>query len=174
MKKEIFQIVYVSDRDNPNEIHSYFKEEAYAMQEAGILIGIKPLPEATQLMYRGTTISKSEYYPQDSRYINTASNCLDCLHISRYCPLIEDLSIETFFEDNLNANTAHKIQDKGWEKAFIKKDRKALEHIDEGKSVWPQTSFEEMFQTTPGRCPQGWHQVSRHGEKGALVSVLFR
>ena len=169
MKKEIFQIVYVSDRDYPNEIHSYFKEEAYAMHEAGILISIKPLPEATQLMYRGTTISESMNYPKDSRYINTASNCLDCLYLSRYYTLIEDLSIETFFEDNLNANTFQKIQDKGWEKVFIKKDRKALEHIEEGKSIWPQTSFEEMLKLYNEYPFEGKYCIRKYVDSQKLV-----
>jgi hypothetical protein len=145
-EKNMFQIVYATDKENSNEIHSYFREEAKAMQEDGIFVGVKPLAEATTLMYRGTSINRIENYPKDQRYVNKGNNCIDYLYLSIYYPHIEDLSIETFFSDDLNENVIEEINKKGWEKCFIKKDTKALEHIEEGKSVWPQTSFQEMLQ----------------------------
>lgn len=145
MSQNIFQIVYVADRENPDEIHSYFREEAKAMQDAGVLVGIKPMAEATKLIYRGTTISQAENYPKDKRYINRANNCIDYLYLSKYYTHIEELSIETFFSDDLNENVIEEINKRGWQKCFIKKDIIALEHIGEGKSVWPKTTFEEML-----------------------------
>ena len=145
MSQNIFQIVYVADRDNPDKIHSYFREEAKAMQDAGILVGIKPMAEATKLMYRGTSISQVENYPEDERYINKANNCIDYLYLTKYYPHIKELSIETFFSDDLNESVKGELNKRGWNKCFIKKDITALEHFEEGKSVWPQTSFEEML-----------------------------
>jgi hypothetical protein len=146
MIQELFQIVYSTDRENPDEIHSYFREEAKAMQDAGILVGIKPMAYATKLMYRGTSIRQIENYPQDQRYINKGNNCIDYLYLSKYYPHIKELSIETFFSDELNESVIEEINKRGWKKCFIKKDTKALEHIGEGKSVWPQTSFKEMLE----------------------------
>ena len=145
MNNNIFQIVYAIDKDNPNEIHSYFKEEAEAMQNAGILVGTKPRAEATQLMYRGTTINSQGNYPQDTRYINDVGHNINYLYLSKYYPYIDKLTIETFFTDSLDKHVIDEINSRGWEKCFIKKDITALEHIDEGKSVWPDTSFKEML-----------------------------
>jgi hypothetical protein len=142
--KEKFQIVYISEKNNPSAIHSYFQEEALALKQLGILVDIIPFPEAKKLMYRGFSIRKKEFYPNDSRYINTSESCLGLFYLSLYYPYIQDLSIETFFENDLNKNTLVKIKEKGWNKVFIKKEISALEHIEEGKSVWPNTSLEEM------------------------------
>lgn len=145
MNQNMFQIVYASDKENTNEIHSYFKEEANAMKDAGILVGINPLADATRLMYRGTTIRQKEDYPKDSRFINKSEHCIDYLYLSKYYPYIEELTIETFFSDDLDESVIAEINKRGWAKCFIKKDTKALEHIEEGKSIWPQTSFAEML-----------------------------
>ncbi len=145
MNQELFQIVYAVDRENPDEIHPYFVEESVAIQDAGVLVGLKPIAEATKLMYRGTSISQAANYPKDERYINKVNNYFDYLYMSKYYPYIEELSIETFFSDDLNESVIEEINKRGWMKCFIKKDIIALEHIGEGKSVWPQTSFEEML-----------------------------
>jgi len=142
--KNIFQIVYTSSKENENEFHELFKEEALAMSSLGIKVGVKPTEEATHLMYRGITIKSSIDYPTDKRYINSCNHNQNYLYLSKYFPLIEDLSIETFFVDKLDHNLIELIQQKGWSKVFIKKDIKALEDIEEGKSVWPTSTFEEM------------------------------
>lgn len=142
--KNIFQIVYTSSKENENEFHELFKEEALAMRAQGIKVGLKPTEEATHLMRRGTTIKNSKDYPTDKRYINSWDHNENYLYLSKYFPLIEDLSIETFFTDRLDYSIIDLIQQKGWTKVFIKKDIKALEHIEEGKSVWPNTTLEEM------------------------------
>lgn len=142
--KNIFQIVYTSSKENENEFHELFKEEALAMSSLGIKVGLKTAEEATYLMRRGTTIKNAKDYPTDKRYLNCWNHNENYLYLSKYFPLIEDLSIETFFVDKLDHNVIELIQQKGWSKVFIKKDIKALEHIEEGKSVWPTTTFEEM------------------------------
>lgn len=146
MNKNLFQSVYIADKENPEEIHSYFQEEAKAMENIGILVGVKPLDNVSKLMYRGFTISKKENYPSDIRYINKPNHCIDYLFMSKYYTQIEGFTFETFFSNDLDESVIAEINKRGWEKCFIKKDIKALEHIEEGKSVWPQTSFEEMLQ----------------------------
>ena len=64
--------------------------------------------------------------------------------LSEYFKYISELSIETFFSDDLNESVIAKLAERGWQKAFIKRDIKSLEFIDIEKSVWPNTSFEEM------------------------------
>ena len=141
--EKIFQIVYDTSHENENDFHWLFKEEAEAMIDLGVKVGLKPLDEATHLIARGT-IRNSGNYPKDVRYLNSWKHYENYLYLSKYFPLIEDLSIETFFVDGLDNRVKELIKDRGWEKVFIKKDTKALEHIEEGKSVWPTTTFEEM------------------------------
>lgn len=140
-----FQIILPSDPIDKNKIIDRFKDEANAMHQIGVNIGTKAMADATVLMYRGFTILEEEKYPKDPRFINTFKHNSNYLYLSSYFPYISDLSIETFFVDELNANTETLISAKGWDNAFIKKDVQALEHIEEGKSIWPQTSFEEML-----------------------------
>lgn len=142
--KNIFQIVYTSSKENENDFHELFKEEALAMKALGIKVVLKPTEEATHLMRRGTTIKSAIDYPTDNRYINSWNHNENYMYLSKYFPLIEDLSIETFFIDRLDDSIIDLIQQKGWSKVFIKKDIKALEHIEDGKSVWPNTTLEEM------------------------------
>ncbi|WP_366186481.1 hypothetical protein [Flavobacterium ovatum] len=143
MKKK-FQIIYPSSEVNTQEIHWLWKEEAEAMQKAGITVGLDPDSNSENLMHRGFCIYQEEKYPQDKRFINKFQNLIDYTRLSTYYPHIADLSIETFFVDELNQEVPKLIYDKGWDKAFIKKDAKALEHVEEGKSVYPTTSLEEM------------------------------
>lgn len=170
MSQNIFQIIYAVDRENPDEIHSYFREEAKTMQNIGVLVGIKSIAEATKLMYRGTSISQAANYPKDERYLNKANNCIDYLYLSKYYPLIEELSIETFFSDDLNESVIEEIEKRGWQKCFIKKDTKALEHIGEGKSVWPQTSFEEMLRLYNEYQLEGKYCIRKYVDSQKLIT----
>ena len=139
-----FQIVYTASEDDENDFHWLCKSEALAMRNIGIAVGTKPSADAKHLMYRGTTIKNEKFYPTDPRFLNTYSENANYLYLSKYYPHIEDLSIDTFFVDDLNETVIESIKQKGWSKAFIKKDLRALEHIEEGKSVWPNTSIGEM------------------------------
>jgi hypothetical protein len=169
MNQDLFQIIYATDKENPNEIHSYFKEEANAMREAGILVGINPLADAKRLMYRGTTIRQKEDYPKDLRFINKPEHCIDYLYLSKYYPYIEELTIETFFSDELDESVIEEINKRGWKKCFIKKDTKALEHIGEGKSVWPQTSFEEMLRLYNECSFEGKYCIRKYLDSQKLI-----
>lgn len=139
-----FQIVYSSSNIDKTDFHWLFKTEANAMKNIGISVGTYPFPESKRLMYRGLSIKKEIDYPKDSRFINSFESNKNYLYLSNYYSCISDLIIETFFEEELNNQVVKKIKDLKWEKAFIKKEVTALEHIEEGKSVWPNTSFDEM------------------------------
>lgn len=140
----MFQITYPSSENNINEIHERFVSDAKAMKNIGLNVGVKPLDEATTLMHRGFIVYEEEKYPNDSRYINSFKEYDKYMYMSKYYQHISDLTIETFFVEELDENLKGLLKAKGWEKAFIKKDIKALEHIEDGKSVWPNTSIEEM------------------------------
>lgn len=138
------QILYAQSNDHVSQIHHLFRQEAIAMQNLGILVDIKVLPEATRLIYRGFMIKRENLYPKDGRLIQGFNEYINCLYLSNYYPLISDISIDTFFVNNLDDKLSGLIDKQGWKRAFIKKDSIALEHIEEGKSVWPDTSMEEM------------------------------
>jgi hypothetical protein len=138
------QIVYKSSEESKEEIHHLYKDEAYAMKDIGITIGIKPVSQAECLIFRGFSMLKEADYPKDKRFIQGFEEHINFLFLSKYYSYIQDLTIETFFVEKLEDKLSDLIKKKGWVKAFIKKEITALEHIEEGKSVWPDTSFEEM------------------------------
>lgn len=142
--KKVFQIVYPTSESNENEIHHLYYDEAKAAEGTGILVGTQPANIAEKIMHRGFVIYDKNKYPKDDRYINSFEEYENCLYLSSYYPLIADLSIDTFFADELDEKVLELINKKGWSKAFIKKDTKSLEHIEEGKSVWPATSLDEI------------------------------
>ncbi len=145
-KERVFQIVYSKDRNNTSQIAPYFQEEAIAMEKEGFLIGIEPIEEATDLIYRGFAITEEEDYPKNQRYIHSWRENALYHFIDLYYPIIEDLTIESFFVDSLDDEALMKaIAEKGWNKAFIKNRSYALEHIEEGLSIFPKHSTEEMM-----------------------------
>ena len=140
-----FQIIFPSDPNFENtNIDSFFLNDAKVLQKIGINVGTKPMDDATVLMYKGFVILEEAKYPKDPRYLNTFEHNMKYRHMSVYHPLIADLSIQTFFVDDLNDKVLEEIKKRNWKKAFIKKDIIALEHLEEGKSVWPNTSLDEM------------------------------
>lgn len=142
--KSNLQIVYSASEKKDDEIHWLFQKDADAFKKAGILVGTKPLNEATKLIYRGLSIIKETDYPTDQRFIQGFEENINMAFLSKYYPFISDFTIETFFVEKLDEKVSDLIRERGWAKAFIKKEVTALEHIEEGKSVWPNTSIEEM------------------------------
>jgi hypothetical protein len=141
----MFQVIFPASESNEYEINEFFKTDSDALMAIGIMVGTMPSDIATLLMYRGFTIFTEEKYPNDQRFINTYKECKSYMDLSKYYEHIADLTIETFFVDDLDDRLLILLKQKGWEKCFIKKDFKALEYIgDGGKSIWPNTSFEEM------------------------------
>lgn len=140
----MFQIVYPPSTPAGPAVHPRFAEEAMALRAAGLLVGSAPLEIATRLMYKGFNLKRPEDYPTDPRYIGTVETYRACQEISRYYPYIEGLTMETFFVDELNDSVIAEVRRRGWSEAFIKREVMALEHIEEGKSVWPRTSLDTM------------------------------
>lgn len=139
----MLQILYQSEYNNPNVIHWLFREEAEGLSNQGILVGTKPLSEATKLFYRGEFLEQNNY-PYDVRFIHNFQEYSSYLFIDKWYPVIQDLTIETFFVDDLNENTEKLILSRGWKKVFIKDRVKSLTFLSPEKSIWPDTSFEEM------------------------------
>jgi hypothetical protein len=142
--KNKFQIIFPSSETDKNEIHPIFSADAKVMEEIGLFVGTIPSKKAIKLMYKGFCMYNEKDYPNDKRFINSFEGNVNCNYLSIYYPLIADISIETFFIDELDETVPELIKQKGWSKAFIKKDVRALENIEEGKSVWPNTSIDEM------------------------------
>jgi len=139
-----FQMIFPSDPNDSNLVVERFRPDTEIMKAMEINVSTTPDDDATHLMYKGFAISRPENYPLDLRYLNTFEHIINYTLMSVYYPLIADLSIETFFADNLDESVLEEIKNRGWDKVFVKKDRRALENIEEGKSIWPNTSFEEM------------------------------
>jgi len=140
-----YQIVYAHDKENPTLVHRYFRSEEVAMRNAGFCTGLKPDVKAESLILRTTTIVEAGKYPSDNRYLDSYEVYRSYLEMHRYYPYIEGITIGTFFSDILDESVVDGIRRRGWKKAFIKGDNSALEHIQEGLSVWPDHSFDEMM-----------------------------
>lgn len=135
------QIVYSARDTNNSDIHPYFQKEAEAMKRVGFLVGVEPLLEANTLIYKGFAIYSQDNYPQDSRYIQGWKEYHSTMRLSIYYPLIEDISIPTFFVSELNEELLVKMNELGWSKVFIKNDVKSLRNIGTTASVYPDTSL---------------------------------
>jgi len=160
-----FQIIYSTDENTGNTIHWLWESEAKAMQAAEIAVGIVPDIERKELMYRGSSNKVHEHYKKDTRFINVYRHFIDYLRMSHYLPFIYDLSITTFFADELNEGIIDQIRERGWEKAFIKKDAKSLEFVDDGKSIWPDTSFDEMRKLYDENSIEGKYAIRKYIQK---------
>ena len=163
-----FQIIFPSDPKNEKKINRFFMNDAEVMQKMGLNVGTKPMEDATVLMYRGFVILDEEKYPNDPRYLNTFKENINYTFMSIYLPFIADLSIETFFANELNETLLKELQKRNWDKAFIKKDRRALEHIEEGKSVWPDTSLEEMKELYDQNPFEGKYAIRKFIDKDII------
>ena len=144
MSSKSLQVIYQSDPCNPKHVHWLYLEESKALQAEGISVSTEADTNSVKLLYRGGWSMVKILYEKDNRYINQYKHLEECNRMSCYLPLISDLSIETFFVSDLNDDAELLIKNKGWDKVFIKKDVKSLEHIEDGKSFWPHTSFKEM------------------------------
>jgi len=139
------QIIYAHDRDDSSLVHKFFRDEEVAMREAGIPTSLSPSKDAENLILRTYTIYKEQDYPADSRFVDSYKVYNSYLDMHLYYPHIEGLTMDTFFADKLDGEVEAEIKRRGWKKAFIKGDFIALEHIQEGLSVWPDHSFDEMM-----------------------------
>lgn len=143
-KNRKLQILYQSDPNNSDKIASYLVEEATAMENAGFLVGTKPVTKAYQILYRGCTIWKESDYPQYDNMLQGWKEYSQTLFLSQYYPLVKDLTMPTFFCKSLNDETVREIEMRKWDKAFVKNDVSALVSFGSDMSTWPITTFEEM------------------------------
>ncbi len=137
------QILYHAEKDS-QLIAKELREEASAMESVGFLVGTSPIDKADKLLYRGPTIWKEEKYPQNSKLIQGWAEYRSALFMSIYYPYIEDLSIPTFFCNDLDDATEREIISRGWESAFVKNDVSSIIEKGQIKSLWPETPFNEM------------------------------
>ncbi len=142
MKRRI-QIVYQEDEGNKESVHWLYHEEERAMNDAGIITGIYPSDEATDLIYRGEVLTEEEY-PTDTRFVNNVVQYSNYLRIINWYNAIRELTVETFFTDDLDDSVIQKIGEHGWHKAFIKDASKSLAYESVEKCIWPNTSLREI------------------------------
>lgn len=127
-----------------NSTNGSFHLEIEALRSVGFTVSSSPSKNAKHLILRGPSLWSETDYPCDNRFVNTWKECEATYRMSIYLPLIEDLSIPTFFCDDLNESTQKEVENRGWDKAFIKKDITSLFCFDDFTSVWPDTSFKKM------------------------------
>ena len=138
------EIIFDSDKTKPSEIVACYTAEAEALKEAGFIVGTESSDKATERICRKCSIHCRENYPHERKYINDWGNYISTALMSKYLPLISDISIPTFFTDRLDDSIIEHIQEHGWNRVFIKNDVKSLFRFGQFASVWPDTSFGQM------------------------------
>ena len=137
------QILF-SSATNSDEIHPYFREEAIAFSKAGFIVSTTPCEDAECIIYRGVSIKNENQYPKSEKCINSWQQCKYTTLLSCYYQLIEDITIPTFFWENLDNTVIPEIVKRGWNKVFIKNDIYSLMYVNEHYSVWPDNTFDKM------------------------------
>lgn len=127
-----------------NSVNGSFHLEIEALRSVGFMVSSSPSFNSKHLALRGPSLWEQSDYPCDKRFVNTWKECESTYRMSMYLPLIEDWSIPTFFCEDLNDATIKEIENRGWNKAFIKKDITSLYCFNDFTSVWPDTSFQKM------------------------------
>ena len=140
----IREIIFARDRMDPSQIASNFRPEAQAMEKLGIRVGVAPHDDSEQLFYRGYIMHDQSEYPDDPRFIQGWREYESMTRMSKTYPLIEDISIPTFFVDELDYTVEKQIKDRGWDRAFIKNEEKSLWDEGEFASVWPDNTIETL------------------------------
>lgn len=136
-----FQIVYEVDPSTGEPCP--FPREYEQLKKKGYPVTTNPSDQATRLLYRCPILDKGDY-PKDSRYIGNESTYLSYNHMPTWYSLISDLTIPTFFIDDLGPSTIEEIKSRGWERAFIKDTVKSLFMETADPSTWPTTPMDEI------------------------------
>jgi hypothetical protein len=157
------QIVYQEDEGNKEAIHWLYHEEERAMKDAGIITGIYPSDAATDLIYRGEVLTEEEY-PKDPRFVNNVVQYSNYLRIFNWYHAIEELTIESFFTDDLDNSVLEKIKERGWHKAFIKDASKSLAYESIEKCIWPNTSLKEIKEGLSKHKIKGQYTIRKYLE----------
>ena len=136
-----FQIVYYFDQETRQP--SPFPREYRQLARKGFPVTTEPGTSATRLLYRCPILTQGEY-PKDQRYIGTEKTYQSYSKMLIWYPMIEDLTIPTFFAQTLNDEVIDEIQSRGWKAAFIKDSVKSLFVDDAVPSTWPSTPLDEI------------------------------
>jgi hypothetical protein len=135
-----FQIVYqISEEDCITPEEKFFAE-------SGIPVAKAPDPTATSILFRGAYSCKAENFPTDPRSIQSAEVYMNHLFLPRWYPFISDLTMETLFVNDLDKEAITRLQEKGWERAFVKDWVKAFAYPDLSDTVWPDSSMFDIQQ----------------------------
>jgi len=138
-----FEIIY--EQDEEGEIYWLYRNEAETMRAAGLKVRTQPSATATRLLRRGMIVDESNF-PADPRYLQQAKTYANHNRIDRWYPLIEDLTIPTFFSEHLDGVAISQMRARGWSRCFIKNSVKSLVEEDPLDSVWPDVSFPVMLE----------------------------
>ena len=139
-----YQFVYPALTKQNGATQEVFMPEYSALKELGADVDTYPHKDSELLLLRGFMMYKESQYPQDPRYVNSWKEYNATLRMSIYYPLIEDISIPTFFTKDLDDMVIRGVIERGWNTIFIKNDIKSLWGIDECASLWTNNSLEEI------------------------------
>ena len=157
----INEIIFIKDPVNPLRVHPYFLAEAEEMKKLGLKVAVEPSVDAERLFYRGFMINEEKDYPQDTRYVQGWKECDATFRMSVTHPLIEDLSIPTFFVKELNDDVEEEIKKRGWDKVFIKNEKKSIWDEGELAAVWPIHSMQELKDKYEQLSYQGLYAIRK-------------
>lgn len=142
MNKNDLQIIYPASNENKDKFNDFFAPEVEALKAFGFDVATKPSCEAKRLMLRSFIINDEKKFPIDKRYIQSWKQYCDTGDMSRYLPLIEDISIPSFIVETLNDSVVDEISRRGWDRVFIRTGMKSLWHNDIKLPLWPDTDME--------------------------------
>lgn len=121
------------------------KLEIDAFRKYGFIVEHSANAESQLILYRGCMMFNQNDYPIDKRMWQGWKEYKATSLLSIYYPLIENISIPTFFVDDLDEkNIIAEMDKRGWNAVFIKNDVKSLFCIDETASVFPKHSLTEI------------------------------
>lgn len=155
------EIIFTRDLENPLRVHPYFLAEAEEMKKLGLKVAVEPSVDAERLFYRGFMINEEKDYPQDTRYVQGWKECDATFRMSVTHPLIENLSIPTFFVKELNDDVEEEIKKRGWDKVFIKNEKKSIWDEGELAAVWPIHSMQELKDKYEQLSYQGLYAIRK-------------
>lgn len=122
-----------------------FPQEIEALRALGFIVEDSPQNNVQRILYRGFMMFNPNDYPKDRRIWQGWKEYKATSLLSIYHPLIEDISIPTFFVDELDEKYIKaEMGERGWDAVFIKNDVKSLFCIDETASVFPKHSLSEI------------------------------
>lgn len=119
--------------------------EIDALRNCGFVVDSIPHDNVSLILYKGFPFFCKTDYPTDKRMWQGWKEFQSMALLSRYYPLIADISIPTFFIEELNECEIKKgMAERHWESVFIKNDVKSLFAIDDTASVYPLHPLSEI------------------------------